>query len=795
MQKLKVHHHTSRHGGLPVLGALAWPKGAVSITDGQAVRLRAPDGAEVVADATGLERWADGSTRWALLAFRASSSGVYEWLGPADEGDAGGAGDVADAVTCVRDGADWKLDNGQVSLTLGAAGPGPIRSLAVSGRSVLSSPASFELRAGSASTRHESERQLRVLWRSPQRARVRIEGRHWGADGAAGIGYRLDVELWSGWPCVRLDYTFINDLPGEGGVEVGEIALAGSFDLDGPTHRRFEQVGAGLLTQPREVVNPDPVAIVANNEAAAPRAADPAMLLDDYDYPNYLRPPRDHTRDWLAVGDARHGVVAGLEWFADQRPKRLSSQNNTLTVHAWPAEAGVLRLPQGRSRRQSVTWAFAETAQISPAFAATHLHALSAEGRATPTPDTLRRAGVGDASRLMPQGAHLRFEAYLSRLTSVSTPGHIWHHGDTTDEGYTTTYAALGPATCGPLPGMPPLERLFSAGGHRALTPRGYPLFHNPVWTNNEYDLIHAFATEVMRTGSDRLFPRLRAFARHNIEVDFVWHSDHIWKHRTTPAHCVDHTTGGSYPSHFWTQGLLGYYRVTGDADALEVAIALGDRTLDFFNDPQQRSALWGFNREIGWSMLSLTHLYDATGDARYLRFLNEAAAMLMGYDRENAGPINLSNTDARRAFDRQMIDNFFAYANLIEALDHHAHRLAAGADTSPASLTSGDLDAWFLDLLHSLRNEALAAFAEGQGPDLRSMFPQAMAIAYERCGDERFIDAGMLCVERFVLDDACWSQPPDQCKPVAMLHRALARFLGAAMQTGRLDAFELPTR
>ncbi len=786
---LIVHQDASSHGGLPVSGSLAWPVGVMPEWSDQCVWLRDPDGQQVLADTRVLERWPDSSVRWMLLVFRSRKAGRYSWIGSVAEHEKQHTG-----VQVHREQDEqWTLGNEHLSLTVAGTGPGPITSLTYNDRVMLATPNALQMHAGSASTLHETQREITWLWQSPQRCRLRITGRHHTAQGKPGIGYRLDIELWAGWPSVRLDYTFINDLPGEDGIDLTNIELAATFDLHEPTYRRFVQTGAGLTTQPREVTNKHPVTIRVDDQAAVPRVAEPAMLLDECDYPNYLRPPRDQTQPWLAVGDHQNTVFTQLEWFEAQPPKQLASEDSVVRVGVWPRDAGTLHLPQGRSRRQVITFAFVQTDQADASFAATHLDALNTEGRATASRQSFASTSATEVDRLLACGDHLRFEAFLNRLTTISTSADLWDHGDTTDEHYTATYAALGPATCSQHPGMPIERRRFTAGipPHR-LTPRSFPEFHQPVWVNNEYDLIHTLALEIMRTGQDRLMSSLQAFARHCIEVDFVWHSDHRWKHHTTPAHCVDHTSGGAYPSHFWTQGLLEYYRLTGDVDALEVATALGDRTLEFFADPQQRKVLWGFNREIGWSMLSLTHLYDATSDTRYLAFLNETSTMLMAYDRDQAGPVKLTNVDPRRAFDRQVVDSFFGYASMIEALDHHATRL-----TTTPSLADGFepemLNNWLSNWLTSIREHAAQAIVEGQGPELRTMFPLAMAIAYERSGDIAFLETGMLCIDRFVLDNPAWQSPPDQAKPVAMLYRGLVRFLGAAQRANMLGRMGYP--
>jgi hypothetical protein len=129
-----------------------------------------------------------------------------------------------------------------------------------------------------------------------------------------------------------------------------------------------------------------------------------------------------------------------------------------------------------------------------------------------------------------------------------------------------------------------------------------------PVWTNNEYDVIHALAVELARTGRQSLWTNLRRLVRHNIEVDFVHFSDDPWQHHGSPAHSSLHNYSSAYPSHIWTQGLLEYYCMMGDADALDAAVKLSDTIIRNLDDPERGKFLWGFNREIGWPVLALVH-------------------------------------------------------------------------------------------------------------------------------------------------------------------------------------------
>ena len=91
MAELNVHSHAAVHGGLPILGAMAWPEGEVRLPAWQSpgtVTLQGPDATTCLADAAAMETWPDGSTRWGLLAFRATAVGRYTWDGQHASADA-----------------------------------------------------------------------------------------------------------------------------------------------------------------------------------------------------------------------------------------------------------------------------------------------------------------------------------------------------------------------------------------------------------------------------------------------------------------------------------------------------------------------------------------------------------------------------------------------------------------------------------------------------------------------------------------------------------------------------------
>jgi hypothetical protein len=767
--------------GLPV--SIGVPFKAGVLKDVSSLAVRAPGGESRPAAGRTLATWPDGSVRWALVSFGAREPGAHEVLwGQAPR-------QPVPSVTVTRDAGVLTVVSDRLRVTVCEEGPGVLGELVCDGHAYLATPGDFGLCVDGMSSRHETRRQVRILEETPLRVRLRVEGVHAGQDGAPGLNYRLDVEVWAGWPAVRLDYHYFNLIRGQPFQRIGRIAVETAWHLGPTTHRHFVQKNYSELYISRHVYNPAPVALAADLSRRAAHVEDPAMLLDDVDYPFYLHAPLVDTHDWLGVGDGTHNVYLRMEDFLDAVPNRLTSAGNSLAAEVWPSTAEALELPQGRSRRQTLTLAFLEatavrggTAKLSnapvqaPKGVAAILGATVHEGRASVSPAWIAHCGEFKQGQILPAGKHVRIETNLMSLVRLDMPCTKFDVGDT-DSHYNSTYAVIDDGRVPKLAGAPDIPRRFP----RSLPTQTYLDCHEPVWTNNEYDAIHAVCSEVMRTGRVDLWRTLRLAARHNIEVDFLHYSDHKVLHRATPAHSARHTTTGAYPSHFWTQGLLEYYCMTGDPDALEVALALGDKTIEVFADAAVRGAQWGFNREIGWSILALACLVDIVREPRFEPLLNEMVAFVVGFDRAGyRGAINLSNGNDRQNLNRQMVGNFFGYSSMMEGVDLFA-------DITKRA----DVVEWLRKLCHDLADEAMNAAREGQmrGVD----FGLALGIGYERTGDERFMRMAGL-----VLDAAYWNSPGPQgggsAKSVAHAYRGLMRLLGHAWRRGLLAPYEYPS-
>ena len=345
-------------------------------------------------------------------------------------------------------------------------------------------------------------------------------------------------------------------------------------------------------------------------------------------------------------------------------------------------------------------------------------------------------------------GSHRPASAYLSRLCSLPTVMGMWDLGDTIAPGYTSTYARIGRNPR--LPGAPP-ARFYAGGDMPAADMRLNMLFNEPVWMNNEYDLIVCLARECMRGGwTPALWQKLRWFARHAIEVDFIAYSDHEQLHHGSPAHSVRHCMASAYPSHLWSEGLLAYYCLSGDDDALEVAIKMGDFILRTFADPQRRAKLWRFSRELGWALLYLSCVADITRTQRFLDTAWELAEMLIAEPRDD----RLTRTMVRYAF------GFASIALGVEML------LRLSGDQRLAD--------WLVALADDVRR-----VSQEDGLVLGGMARNYLNAAYAITADSKYVTAVGPAAD--VLRAVPEEHPWPHTKQVAMSYRPNCRFLRAA--------------
>ena len=282
--------------------------------------------------------------------------------------------------------------------------------------------------------------------------------------------------------------------------------------------------------------------------------------------------------------DASGGLCATIYQAHQNFPKALTADPTGISVQLVPAGAGSVTLQPGMAREQRILLDF-----HGPEAALSDLSDTSTRyqmpQRPSVPPEVFARSGIIEP---------VFTDAPLTEvemLIQTAADGHarcygMLNWGDAPDEGYT----AQG-----------------RGGGE-------------PVWTNNEYDFPHACALLYMRTGTRRYLDYLLVSARHWLDVDICHYSDDPLLLHGQWEHTNRHSFHGQICcSHQWVEGLLDYYHFTGDPDALQAALDIGEVDLRLlatpaFQNPGELNA-----RETGWALRTLVALYRETGDERWL--------------------------------------------------------------------------------------------------------------------------------------------------------------------------------
>ena len=142
------------------------------------------------------------------------------------------------------------------------------------------------------------------------------------------------------------------------------------------------------------------------------------------------------------------------------------------------------------------------------------------------------------------------------------------------------------------------------------------------TWNNNEEDNLKGIVWQYLRTGDPSYLEDMRVCARHLLEVDRVAYSSHPLQNGILLAHSLNHFDGTGYPSHCWLEGLLTYYKLSGDEDAMEAFFAACDCLLRWTKTPDKMR--FSDAREIGVPISNFAHAYVLSGEEKYL----EAARM-----------------------------------------------------------------------------------------------------------------------------------------------------------------------
>ena len=147
-------------------------------------------------------------------------------------------------------------------------------------------------------------------------------------------------------------------------------------------------------------------------------------------------------------------------------------------------------------------------------------------------------------------------------------------------------------------------------------------------WCNSEWDPRHAVWIQYQRTADPRYFALAEAMTRHSMDVDTChWHPFRPYMVGGCYRHGVDHFGDEPCASHTFVDNWIDHYYLTGDGRTLEVLREAGAFFLRYrwTEDPAFSFSL----RSIANVLRGLLHVYEATGEDRFLRRAEDVYAIV----------------------------------------------------------------------------------------------------------------------------------------------------------------------
>ena len=193
--------------------------------------------------------------------------------------------------------------------------------------------------------------------------------------------------------------------------------------------------------------------------------------------------------------------------------------------------------------------------------------------------------------------------------------------------------------------------------------------------------------------------------------------------------------------SHEWVEGLLDMYHFTGDERAYETALGIGENILRLLETPAYQVSGESNARETGWALRSLVALYAETGDKKWV----SKGEWIVGHFKE-------------------WTDEYGGW--LSPYTDNTAIRVGFMISVAVGSLMryyrffpSKELKDLIIFAVDDLLDNALMAngvFYYKELPSLNrlntnTLLLEALAIAYELTGNEKYLEAGIVTFENAI--------------------------------------------
>jgi hypothetical protein len=574
----------------PVTAGVPFPQGKVR--DVAALRLAddtAGGSATPPVQASVLSRWPDGSVRWALLDWQVDLRAAQERRFHVEVGSSPAAAGTRGAVRLHDAGDRVEVDTGPLQFAIPKTRFAIIDHARLNGVPVTTGPVVSFLDIDGKRLAAQAPMSVSVTDDGPWRGRIELRGHF-----AASFDYVVRIDAFANQPFVRVlhsveqhspePYSYVRQI----GIDLplaltGKLTYSAGSDGAVPLSGELPHNGLSLVQEDNE-----------------------AFRIDGTRRPG-------HAAGWIDLHDAAHGLAVIGRYFWQEYPQSFHARATGLTYNLWAPEARPAKVGMGAAKTHEMVFLFHD--RQAPAAAALAAFTQPLLARLDPLWVVSTRAlrnGVSPSAVASP---------FLRALAAAY--GRYQHGADSErwDDSGQVSCPPKGAAGAAPAAAVERPRRGFY--GMLNWGDWNFPGYHDTTkgcdaWGNLEYDMTQVLALAYAATGERAYYDGMVAAARHFTDVDHIYYahgrSSFVgMNHPKNPLHFT-FELGGVDLGHTWTEGLLSYYYLTGDARSLDAARGIADYLVQ-----RLRGLLMISNpRQFGWPQIALVAAYEATGDERY---------------------------------------------------------------------------------------------------------------------------------------------------------------------------------
>jgi exo-rhamnogalacturonan lyase-like protein len=611
----------------PVMLGLPFPRGMLSETRQLSLLAdRQQQGLPLQVEA--LDRWVDGSIKWALLDFQATVAARETMTYQLRCGPDSPLVEISQlALVQARD--TWTIDTGVACFALNTHSLRLFDDVVSEGAVIGEVEGSQIVLTDADGQAYEpSIDRLALEASGPLRLSIGVRGKFTSPGRAPLAEYMARLSFYAGSGVVELKLTVRNPRAATHSGGLWDLGDAGSIylkDLSLHTALRTDRPGAMWTAQPHEpLVSVGAAAVEIYQDSsggtnwqssnhvnahgrvmhrfqgyrvqvdeltvAAGKRATPTMLVFD---------PRDE-----------RSIAAAVEGFWQNFPKVLEVHGNRLTIGLFPRQyADVYELQGGEQKTHTLYLAFGRRQHHAAGLSWVH-------ERLVPRAQPEWYAESKAISYLTPQARDENRDCLALIDTAIAGPSSFFERREISDEYGWRHFGDL--------------YADHEAIGHQGSSPL---ISHY----NNQYDAIFGVLVQYLRSGDLRWYQFMQDLARHVIDIDIYhtqedrpsyngglfWHTDHYtdaatathrsYSRANRDAHGGSRYGGGPSNEHNYTSGLLYYYFLTGDTAAREAVCSLADWVIRM--DQGWRALLrWFDRRPTGIASATTSRRYHGPG-------------------------------------------------------------------------------------------------------------------------------------------------------------------------------------